>query len=679
MRAARRHRHAPPVSFIPTDWPSRPDAQRSVVRDRCLEIEARDPAAVVQLRAVAARHSQAHPWQLAFVRADVARAADIPPVHPREYKDVFVLAERLTVRELFVRLESAAQTNKLIVGGMESGVGTLAGHWNAWNVGSMTTYAEWPCLWTYTDILHGGWKLGLEPIMKPGLPQHRDIADLIRDVSMFEPFNGFGDARWPALHVIAWDQRGRISSVRRVGAKVEVKVDAREQGLHLTGGIRCELGAQPVDMPATETSVVPVGSLGEPRDAKLALVLADGDRVDLVEADVSVLRRRPHFDGTIESTFPELVRTAEPIRWRAPGDPPTHAHSGNVHTTPEGERVVVDAGNSREWRVYHLDEIETVDEFNQTEQEREAAAPKSSTTAPAAEPASPPPVAKARFNKRRRGRRVFISYRRSVDSSFAQQTAGELERRGFKIELDVDNTAAGPFEAQLQQRIEAADGFVLIIGHRTFAEARDTDWILWEVGVARNRGDLPIIPLLAEGVDIKTVHLPPELDDLRKHQAVEMNGSYRSAAFDRLAKMLRGTRRPVPTWLFVAISIAVVAVLVALVIRYSLSAFDDKPIHKALHPGAPVPSDVRRALSKAVCARDPKTGGFSRCEFDTIADCGGFDVICTSRPSQFACFFHPGPRLECFDDKSACDFAREKALRTEAAGPCVQFGEGVIR
>lgn len=138
---------------------------------------------------------------------------------------------------------------------------------------------------------------------------------------------------------------------------------------------------------------------------------------------------------------------------------------------------------------------------------------------------------------------VFISYRREPGSEFAQLVRTNLERRGFRVFLDVREMGAGLFDEALVSRIEEAPDFVLILTPRTLDRCQqEGDWLRREIAhalaVGRN-----VVPLATPGFAFPEVaDLPPDLATLPRHQSILYEHLYSDEAMDRLVKMLRSAK-----------------------------------------------------------------------------------------------------------------------------------------
>jgi len=92
---------------------------------------------------------------------------------------------------------------------------------------------------------------------------------------------------------------------------------------------------------------------------------------------------------------------------------------------------------------------------------------------------------------------VFISYRRGSGEQLARLVHMELSNRGIKTFLDVADLGASQFGEQLQQCVNEADHFVVILTPGDLDRcAGEMDWIRQEIALALSRNK-NIVPILA--------------------------------------------------------------------------------------------------------------------------------------------------------------------------------------
>ena len=94
--------------------------------------------------------------------------------------------------------------------------------------------------------------------------------------------------------------------------------------------------------------------------------------------------------------------------------------------------------------------------------------------------------------------RVFISYS-TADSAFADQLEAQLTAAGYDVFRDKTGMTAGPLDSQLKKQIDDIDALILVFSKNAIG----SDWVEWEVQMARNREKRDGIRLLC----------PIQLDD----------------------------------------------------------------------------------------------------------------------------------------------------------------------
>ncbi len=137
-------------------------------------------------------------------------------------------------------------------------------------------------------------------------------------------------------------------------------------------------------------------------------------------------------------------------------------------------------------------------------------------------------------------KQVFISYRREGGARLARVVQSELERRGYRCFLDVDDLGAEHFDDRLLKEIEQAPNFVLILAPGSLDRCpRPDDWLRREIEHALKH-ERNIVPLLADGFQLPGVDgLPESLQSLHRLNGVVYSHEYFNAAFDRLEGFLK--------------------------------------------------------------------------------------------------------------------------------------------
>ena len=141
-------------------------------------------------------------------------------------------------------------------------------------------------------------------------------------------------------------------------------------------------------------------------------------------------------------------------------------------------------------------------------------------------------------------RRVFISYRRSLDEVTARLLKHELTARGFDVFLDVDDLGpSSSFDKRLLEEIGVRQSFVLLLSPGSLDRCHDpADWIRLELehALATRRR---IVPVTRAGFHLGADSaLPPSISSLPMHNAVEYASTHHDAVIDRLVSFLSRNR-----------------------------------------------------------------------------------------------------------------------------------------
>jgi len=113
---------------------------------------------------------------------------------------------------------------------------------------------------------------------------------------------------------------------------------------------------------------------------------------------------------------------------------------------------------------------------------------------------------------------VFVSYRRDDGAQVARLLRAELQARGYRTFLDVDDLKPGHFDEALLREIEIAPNFVLVLTPDSLTRcASEGDWVRREIAHALETGR-NIIPILMPGFEFSIVpELPEDIRVLSLH------------------------------------------------------------------------------------------------------------------------------------------------------------------
>jgi TIR domain-containing protein/pentapeptide repeat protein len=132
---------------------------------------------------------------------------------------------------------------------------------------------------------------------------------------------------------------------------------------------------------------------------------------------------------------------------------------------------------------------------------------------------------------------VFISYRRDPDHALAQLVKLALEKRGYRVVMDVSGFDAGPFEEQIEQAIGQSRAVVPIITAKAIRPLDgNPDWMLTELQIAAHLKKR-VVPFFGDGFS------PPPAPDAAwkatlRQQGVHMSRDFPEAAYDKLAQLV---------------------------------------------------------------------------------------------------------------------------------------------
>jgi len=145
--------------------------------------------------------------------------------------------------------------------------------------------------------------------------------------------------------------------------------------------------------------------------------------------------------------------------------------------------------------------------------------------------------------------KVFISYRRAGGADVARLIRESLEKRGFKVFLDVeDMRLSGRFPNELRKNIDDAANVVVVLSPGSLDRCKGpdpdpNDWLRTEVAYAFEQ-DKNVVPVITRGFQWPTDPLPPDIAPLRECNGIEPSHDYFEASIDRLVGLLSGR----PLW-----------------------------------------------------------------------------------------------------------------------------------
>jgi hypothetical protein len=134
---------------------------------------------------------------------------------------------------------------------------------------------------------------------------------------------------------------------------------------------------------------------------------------------------------------------------------------------------------------------------------------------------------------------AFISYRRDMNADTARLIRKELQNRGYRVFLDVDDLKAHYFDKRLLDEIERSPNFIVILVPGSLERCDDPDdWLRREIAhaIATRRN---IIPILKDGFRFpKPDVLPADMRELARHNGVVYDSVYFDSVSDKLVSFL---------------------------------------------------------------------------------------------------------------------------------------------
>lgn len=134
---------------------------------------------------------------------------------------------------------------------------------------------------------------------------------------------------------------------------------------------------------------------------------------------------------------------------------------------------------------------------------------------------------------------IFISYRRENGSQMARLLCTNLEDRGYKCFLDVEELKAGHFDEALLRNIESSASFILVLSPGCLDRCQnEEDWLRLEIAHAL-RLNKKIVPVMLSGFHFPPAEeLPEELRDLDRHNAISYSNEFFKPMMEKLCGYL---------------------------------------------------------------------------------------------------------------------------------------------
>lgn len=188
---------------------------------------------------------------------------------------------------------------------------------------------------------------------------------------------------------------------------------------------------------------------------------------------------------------------------------------------------------------------------------------------------------------------IFISYRRENGSQMARLLCSNLEERGYKCFLDVEELKAGHFDEALLRNIESSESFILVLSPGCLDRCRNKgDWLRREIAHAIGLKKR-IVPVMLPGFQFPPPeNLPEELRDLDRHNAVPYSNDFFKAMMEKLCSLLGKpkTKTPQKSWGLIGLLVGMVAILagvVAYLLLFRTTTTEKKAA--SMHQATPTP------------------------------------------------------------------------------------------
>ena len=162
---------------------------------------------------------------------------------------------------------------------------------------------------------------------------------------------------------------------------------------------------------------------------------------------------------------------------------------------------------------------------------------------------------------------IFLSYRREGGMETAMLLRNSLEKKGYRVFLDIDTLRAGPFNEVLYRVIENTKDFLLVLPpHALDRCENESDWVRLEIEHAK-KCEKNIVPIMLKGFEFPS-QLPESIEFIRYQNGPRATTEYYDAFIDKLTKFLNSRRHPIPNWLFAVLAVLLIATAAFYLIRF---------------------------------------------------------------------------------------------------------------
>lgn len=158
---------------------------------------------------------------------------------------------------------------------------------------------------------------------------------------------------------------------------------------------------------------------------------------------------------------------------------------------------------------------------------------------------------------RKKGGRVFISYRREGGREIARNIYERLTLLGYSTFFDYDSMRNGMFNQQIYSAIDQASDFILILTNGSLERCNNAgDWVREEIEYAlRNKKN--IILLAPEGFEGFPQELPESMASIKLLNILFLSQNYYEASIQKLMKELMPKPNHFLKWVLVGVGLIV--------------------------------------------------------------------------------------------------------------------------
>ena len=135
---------------------------------------------------------------------------------------------------------------------------------------------------------------------------------------------------------------------------------------------------------------------------------------------------------------------------------------------------------------------------------------------------------------------IFLSYRREGGAYASRAIFESLERRGYRVFLDIDRLKAGRFDVKLLFHIQNAPNFIVILSEGSLDRCGDRDdWLRREIAHAI-QSRCKILPIMMPGFEMpRPFQLPQNLRKLPTFNAISYEHEHHDGVLDQIQQFIK--------------------------------------------------------------------------------------------------------------------------------------------